>query len=163
MLDQAHQNPAGEVLVALDNVDVLWTELGHVVHVPGDRLEMRAGQIRRRKAGRRAVHAIAGADGRAEHVGRRLLQVPGALGGYQDDGGGAVVLLTTIEEVERFGDPARVVIRLFGERAATHHRPRICLGMVVGRHGNRPQRLLLDLVLVHEADDLGRYHWAGDI
>jgi hypothetical protein len=64
-------------------------------------------------------------------VGRLLLQVPGALGGHQDNGGGAVVLLTAVEEVERFGDPARVVIGLLGERAATHHRPRIRLGVVI--------------------------------
>ena len=80
-----------------------------------------------------------------------MRQVAGALGRHQQDGRRAVILLAAVEQPERLGDPARGVIVLLGQRPAVHHRARVLLGVVIGGHGDRPQRRPFDAVLMGEA------------
>ena len=92
-----------------------------------------------------------------------LAQVAGALGGDEDQRGGAVVLQAAVEEPEGLHDPARGVVRLGRQRPAVHHRARVVLRVVVGGERDRALGLGLDAVVVHEAhhphgEALGRRH-----
>jgi hypothetical protein len=104
MLDQAHEDTTGEVLIALDDVDGLRTCPGHRVEMRGHRGEARRG------VGRRIVAtggvSVLGALGHAEQVRRPLADIARALRGNQDQRGRPVVFHAAVEQPERAGGTA---------------------------------------------------------
>ena len=156
VLDEAHQHPAGEVLVALQHIDVAGAHPGHLVEARGEGLEGRSGVVWR--VVHRRTGAEVGADGGAEQVGGRMGDVLGAFGGHQHHGGGAVVFQAAVVEVKGFDDPAGGVVGGLVEGPSVHHRPWVVLRVVVGGQGDGPQCLLAHPMVVHEALHLHGEH-----
>ena len=129
MFGQRHHHAAGEVFIALNDVDVGGSDPGHAVERRCERFETGAGILRR--IVRHRSTAISSAGGRTENIGRLAAEIPDTFLGYENDGGGAVIFHAAIVEVKRLGDPARGVVLGGIKRLAVHHRARIRLRVMV--------------------------------
>ena len=73
--------------------------------------------------------------GHAHHRDQRLLQIAGAIGSADDDGGASVALQAAVEQPEGIGDHARGMMLLDGEWLV-HHHVAVEDGVLARHHGD---------------------------
>ena len=83
-------------------------------------------------------------------------QIASSFRGGHDDGRGSIVLWAAVVEVERLGDPARRVVRLASERRSEADGSRVALRVLVAGERDLGERVLCDVMLVHEPHGLHR-------
>ena len=149
VLDDGHHHAAGEVLVALQHVDVPGGHLGHLVQPRRQRGEA-GGRVQRRVVARGAG-AVLGSGGGPQQVHRCVRQVADTFGGHHDERRRAIVLHAAVVEAMRLDDPPCLVVGLRGQGTAVHHRPGIVLSMVIGGQGYRFVGVAADAGLVQVA------------
>jgi len=88
VLGHAHQHASGEVLVALQHIDVAWAELRHLPQMRRDRAEARGSEVRRVE--RTGGVTMVGALRHRQHIGRRVAKILRALRRHKDQRGGAI-------------------------------------------------------------------------
>src|SRR5579872_7234752 len=138
---EGHQNGEGIAIIKLGKLDVGQLYVGH----------LEGGFLRDGSAREQRVHRIAARMSLAhpEQIYRRLLQILRALRRGDDHGASAVGHQTAIVQMERLGDPSRMMIVLQRHRLVVELRLGIAIGPLALLDRDRAELVLRRAVHVH--------------